>query len=376
MSDEHDDDGLSHLFGPPGETGKIPQPPRPEPEPAADPAPEAAPEPAPAPAPLPPQQPEQPQPFSWDQVQPSWEQPTTVLPAQDLPDAAPAAPAEPPAAAPDPLAWLHADPAGAIPAAQPTSPTIPFTDQPTSAFTVPPYGTAQPDPFGAGAAAAALGAAPAEDFATRRYEQQPPAPPAAGGGSGDEPSTPGNRRLLIILGSVGAVLLIAIVILSIVLLTRGQPTAAPTKSATTTPTASSTPTRSSTPSPSPTPSSASPTPSPTPSKTTAPPAPPVPASPTVSASVGTVPDCSLLGATTATFSITYSSANATSIQLLSPSGAVSQTVSPGQSFQPVEYTCADKTEDWKVVATGDSAAKPPTASTTVTVTPKTPAVGQ
>jgi hypothetical protein len=363
MSDEHDDDGLSHLFGPPGETGKIPQPPKPEPE--------AAPE---QPAP-------EPQPFSWDQVQPSWEQPTTALPAQDLPDAAPPAPepaaAEPAAAAPDPLAWLNADPAGTIPASQPTSPAIPFTDQPTSAFTVPPYGAAQPDPFGAGAAAAALGAAPAEDMATRRYEPQPSVPAAAGAaaGSGGEPPAPGNRRLLIILGSVGGVLLIAIVILSVVLLTRGQPTAARSTSASASPSAtpSTTATRSSSPSPTPTPSSPSPTPSASKSEAPPPP-PPVPASPTVSASAGTTPDCKLLP-DTANFTITYSSSNASSVQLLNPAGAILQTVTAGQPFQEVGYTCKDASEDWKVVAVGDSAAKPPTASATVTVKP-TAAVGQ
>ncbi|MFW8745677.1 hypothetical protein ACOI9R_36670, partial [Mesorhizobium japonicum] len=62
MSDEHDDDGLSQLFGPPGETGGIPKQ-RPD---AAAPPPETAP-PAAFPA----------APESAAEPAPHWDQPTT-----------------------------------------------------------------------------------------------------------------------------------------------------------------------------------------------------------------------------------------------------------------------------------------------------------
>lgn len=328
MSDEHDDDGLSELFGPPGKTGQHPQEPAPE-------------------------QPEPQQPAT-----PSWELPTTAMPQQDAPPpAAEPAPSEP---APDPLAWLLAgQQAAPTPVAEPPAPTTAFAPPTAPHGEQPPASTApsSADPFGVVAAAAGLGvgAAP-EDFATRRFEPTPPA------GDGDGPEDPGsNRRTLLILGIVGGVLLIAIIVLGIVLLTRGSdPTPTHSASHSQSPSASETPSASPTPSETPS-ATPTPTPTPTPTQTVAP-----PPLPTVSAKA-TPPDCTDPTKTDAPFQINYSSSNATVVKLANGGTVVAQEAPPA-AFPGLQYDCTAAAPSYTVTATGPGGSSQPVA---VPVTPAT-----
>jgi hypothetical protein len=362
MSDEHDDDGLSELFGPPGKTGQQPQQPAPQQPAPEDPTPQ---QPAPQqPSGEPPTaaMPEQP-------ATPSWELPTTAMPQQDAAPAASEPPAAEPApseAAPDPLAWLLAgQQAAPTPVAEPPAPTTAFTSATTPYGEQPPAssGPSSADPFGVASAAAGLGVgAAAEDLATRRFE---PTPPIAGDGGGDggNPDEPGgNRRILLVLAIIGGVLLIAIIALGIVLLTRSSdPTPVRTTSHSSSPSASETPstspTPSQTPSASPTPA---PTPTPTPTHTVAPPA------PTVSAKA-TSPDCSDPTKTDAPFQITYNSSNAAVVKLIKGGTLVAQEAPPA-AFPGLQYDCTAAAPTYTVTATGPGGDSAPVA---VPITPTT-----
>jgi len=264
---------------------------------------------------------------------------------------APVTPA--PAGSPgDPLAWLLSD--------QPAAGVFPEVESPYAAAPSYPAAASYPAagfPTGVPVAATAV-ADPPPALPTRRSL-------AAEAGRASRERA---RRNLLVLGGLGALVLILIIVLVVVLVAKyggssGSPEAlvrqTPTASPSTSPTANAGPTPTESPTTTPTP-----TPTATPQRTiAAPPSSP----PTISAAVSVQPTCT--GGPT-TISISYTAANADTLNLTSSDGSVNTNLVPAASgtISSVLYQCDGTGESYTLTAYSTSEGVTP-ASTTVTPVP-------